>query len=161
MRNLRREAELFPTRGVKLPCLSARSQSFVDVAFGPIEALRKCPRLVLGGHPKIFEKLSHNFATTLNFLLVGRSSGLNVGLALIPDRNAIGARRFLCHSIRSFTGCVFKEPSSVLKGGEQGCQRQLVNEVLGTLVTEFALNFAREGATPTQPGFNASLLGRI
>jgi len=66
----RREAEVFPTRGVKLPCLSTRSQSFVDVAFGPIEALRKCPRLVLGGHPKIIEKLSHSFATTLNFLLV-------------------------------------------------------------------------------------------
>src|SRR5262245_34503419 len=32
----RREAELFPTRGVKLPCLSTRSQSFVDVAFGAI-----------------------------------------------------------------------------------------------------------------------------
>ena len=44
----RREAELFPTLGVKLPYLSTRSQSFVDVAFGPIEALRKCPRLVLG-----------------------------------------------------------------------------------------------------------------
>jgi len=31
-----REAKLFPSRGVKLPCLSARSQSFVDVVFGPI-----------------------------------------------------------------------------------------------------------------------------
>jgi len=56
---------------------------------------------------------------------------------------------------------LFKEPSSVLKGGEQGCQRQLVNEVLGPLVTEFAVNFGHEGATPTQPGFNARLLGRI
>jgi len=32
----RREAKLFPTRGVKPPCLSARSQSFVDVVFGSI-----------------------------------------------------------------------------------------------------------------------------
>ena len=56
---------------------------------------------------------------------------------------------------------LLKEPSSVLKGGEQGCQRQLVNEVLGPLVTEFALKLGREGATPTQPGFNASLLGCI
>jgi hypothetical protein len=32
----RREAELFPSRDVKLPCLSARSQSFVDVVFGTI-----------------------------------------------------------------------------------------------------------------------------
>ena len=31
-----REAKLFPSRGVKLPCLSARSQSFVDVVFGSI-----------------------------------------------------------------------------------------------------------------------------
>jgi hypothetical protein len=31
-----RKAKLFPSRGVKLPCLSARSQSFVDVVFGPI-----------------------------------------------------------------------------------------------------------------------------
>jgi len=31
----------------------------------------------------------------------------------------------------------------------------LSNEVLGPLVIEFALNFVREGATPTQPGFNA------
>ena len=61
-----------------------------------------CPRRT----PKIIEKLSHNFAATLNFLLVGRSSGLNADLALVPDRNAIGARRFLCHGIRSLTGCV-------------------------------------------------------
>jgi hypothetical protein len=32
----RREAKLLPGRGVKLPCLSARSQSLVDVAFGSI-----------------------------------------------------------------------------------------------------------------------------
>jgi hypothetical protein len=32
----RREAKLFPSRGVKLPCLSARSQLFVDVLFGSI-----------------------------------------------------------------------------------------------------------------------------
>ena len=32
----RREAKLFPSRGVKLPRLSACSQPFVDVAFGPI-----------------------------------------------------------------------------------------------------------------------------
>jgi hypothetical protein len=56
---------------------------------------------------------------------------------------------------------LFKEPNSVLKGGEQGCQRQLVNEVLGPLVTEFALNLGREGATPIQSDFNAGLLGRI
>jgi len=56
---------------------------------------------------------------------------------------------------------LFKEPSSVLKGGEQGCRRQLVNEVLGPLVTEFVRNFSREGATPYQRGSKGSLLGRI
>jgi hypothetical protein len=32
--------------------------------------------------------------------------------------------------------------------GVKVCQRQLVNEVLGPLVTEFARNLGREGATP-------------
>src|SRR5262249_27367642 len=65
-----------------------------------------CTRLVLGGHPKIIEKLSHNFAATRNFLLTGGSFGRNVYLALVPDRHAIGARHFLCHSIHYFTGSV-------------------------------------------------------
>src|SRR5262249_50206924 len=42
---------------------------------------------------------------------------------------------------------LFKEPSSV----QQGCQRQLVNEGPGPLVTECAVNLGREGATPAQP----------
>src|SRR6266481_4644697 len=50
---------------------------------------------------------------------------------------------------------------SALKGGVNVCQRQLVNEVLGPLVTEFVRNFGREGATPIQRGSNASLLGRV
>jgi len=41
------------------------------------------------------------------------------------------------------------------------CERQLVNEVLGPLVTEFVPNFGREGATPIQRGSNASLLHRV
>jgi hypothetical protein len=41
------------------------------------------------------------------------------------------------------------------------CERQLVNEVLGPLVTEFVPNFGREGATPIQRGSNASLLHRF
>src|SRR5262245_30365915 len=47
------------------------------------------------------------------------------------------------------------------KGGVKVCQRQLVEEVLGPLVTEFVRNFGRESATPTQRGSNASLLGRV
>ena len=50
---------------------------------------------------------------------------------------------------------------SVLKGGVNVCQRQLVNEVLGPLVTEFVPNFGREGATPIQRGSNASPFGRV
>src|SRR5262244_3966485 len=50
---------------------------------------------------------------------------------------------------------------SAFKGGVNVCQRQLVNEVLGPLVTEFVPNFGREGATPIQRGSNASLLHRV
>jgi hypothetical protein len=37
---------------------------------------------------------------------------------------------------------------SALKGGVNVCQRQLVNEVFGPLVTKFVRNFGREDATP-------------
>jgi hypothetical protein len=37
---------------------------------------------------------------------------------------------------------------SALKRGVNVCQRQLVNEVLGFLVTDFVRNFGREGALP-------------
>ena len=50
---------------------------------------------------------------------------------------------------------------SALKRGVNVCQRQLVNEVFGPLVTEFVPNFGCEGATPIQRGSNASLLGRV
>jgi len=50
---------------------------------------------------------------------------------------------------------------SALKAGVDVCHRQLVNEVLGPLVTEFVRNFGREAATPIQGGSNASLLGRV
>src|SRR5215813_13705340 len=45
---------------------------------------------------------------------------------------------------------LFKNPDSALKGGVNVCQRQLVNEVRGPLVTEFVRNFGREDATPYQ-----------
>src|SRR5262249_11824893 len=60
------------------------------------------PGLSYADTQKSFETLSHNFAATLNFLLVGRSFGRSAYLALRPDRNAIGARRFLCHGISRF-----------------------------------------------------------
>jgi len=49
----------------------------------------------------------------------------------------------------------------VLKGGVNVCQQQLVNGLLGPLVTEFVRNFSREDATPYQRGSNSGLLGRI
>src|SRR5262249_39014440 len=51
--------------------------------------------------------------------------------------------------------------SSALKASVNVYKRQLVNEMLGALVTEFVRNFGREGATPIQRGPNASLLGRV
>jgi hypothetical protein len=42
---------------------------------------------------------------------------------------------------------------SALKQGMNVCQRQLVNEVLGPLVTEFIRNFGGEDATPIQHAF--------
>ena len=50
---------------------------------------------------------------------------------------------------------------SALKRGANVCHRQLVNEVLGPLVTEFVRNFGRENATPSQRDSNVSLLGRV
>src|SRR5262245_30028243 len=50
---------------------------------------------------------------------------------------------------------------SAFKGGVNVRQRQLVNEVLWPLVTEFVPNFGREGATLIQRGPNASLLHSV
>ena len=50
---------------------------------------------------------------------------------------------------------------STYKGGVKVCQRKLVNEVFGPLVTQFALNLAREDATPIQRGFHGGLLNRV
>ncbi len=50
---------------------------------------------------------------------------------------------------------------SALKRGEKVCQRKFVNEVFGPLATQFALNLAREPATPIQRGFHGGLLARI
>jgi len=47
----------------------------------------------------------------------------------------------------------------VVKGGAKVCP-QPVN-VLGPLVTEFARNLGRKGATPIQRSFHSGLLGRI
>jgi hypothetical protein len=64
MLRLRRETELLSDTTVKLPCLPARSESFIDVVFGLIQPFRERPRLVLSRGPKVIEKLSHDFAAT-------------------------------------------------------------------------------------------------
>jgi len=56
---------------------------------------------------------------------------------------------------------LFNDPSGALKGGVKVCQRRLVNELLGPLVTEFVRNFGREDATPYQRGSNGGLLSRV
>jgi len=54
-------------------------------------------------------------------------------------------------------------PTSAAFSGEglKVCKQNFVNEVLGPLVTEFALNLAREDATPIQRGFHGGLLNRV
>jgi hypothetical protein len=66
----------------------------------------------------------------------------------------------LSHTTRSTPARLHRaeDIGSALKGGVNVCQRQLVDEVLGLLVTEFVPNFGREGATPIQRGSNAVAL---
>jgi hypothetical protein len=59
------------------------------------------------------------------------------------------------------SGFLSEDIGSALKGGAKVCQRQPVNEVLGPLVTQFALNLAREDATLLQRGFHGGLLNRV
>ena len=51
--------------------------------------------------------------------------------------------------------------SSALKRRMNVCQEPSVNEVLGSLVTEFVRDFGRENATPIQLGSNASRRSRV
>jgi len=50
---------------------------------------------------------------------------------------------------------------SPLKGGVKLCQRRFVDEVFGRLVMQFALNLARQHATPIQRGSHGGLLALI
>jgi hypothetical protein len=65
------------------------------------------------------------------------------------------------HSGSRLSAFLFEDIGSALKGGVKVCQRQLVNELLGSLVKEFALNLAREGATSIQRALQGGLLVRI
>jgi hypothetical protein len=64
--------------------------------------------------------------------------------------------KYITGPTNALPSCFLSEDiGSALKAGLNVCQRQLVNEMLGLLVTEFVRNFGREGATPNQRGFNA------
>ena len=81
---------------------------------------------------------------------------------MTDKHTALGAISASLRDVRSARALHRAEDiGSALKGGVNVCQRQLVNEVLGPLVTEFVRNFRREGATPIQRGSNASLPGRL
>ena len=81
---------------------------------------------------------------------------------MTDKHTALGAISASLRDVRSARALHRAEDiGSALKGGVNVCQRQLVKEVLGLLVTEFVRNFGREGATPIQHGSNASLLGRV
>src|SRR5262249_28740525 len=56
------------------------------------------------------------------------------------------ALRSRCRRVNS----LFEDPGSALKGGVNFCQRQLVNEVLGLLLTEFFPDPTHKGATSIQ-----------
>jgi len=71
----RREVELFPSRHVQLPCLSARlNRSLME----PSTRLDVPPMFLADRRwrPRTIEKLPHNFAETLNFCLLGKPSVL-------------------------------------------------------------------------------------
>jgi hypothetical protein len=70
-------------------------------------------------------------------------------------------RRQSLSCILSLPLVLSEDSGSALKGGVKVGQRQLVNEVLGPLVTEPALNLGRETETPVQRGFHRGLLDCI
>jgi len=89
---------------------------------------------------------------------VGRRKSSQLSVALTAPPANPSPREQVCS--RPTVGFV-EDIGNALKGGVNVCQRQLANEVLGPLVTEFVRNFGREDATPYQRGSNASLLGRV
>src|SRR5215813_5896814 len=89
----------------------------------------------------------------LGFHIISAPSFASQAIFLPPRFSATAPRLRALHRAEHI--------GSALKRGVNVCQRQLVNEMLGPLVTEFVRNFGREGATPIQLGPNASLFGRV
>src|SRR5258707_14016498 len=94
-------------------------------------------------------------------LLAALPKCLGVRLCFHLLRQQDGAARWKGWSARLFRSAGLVIALSALKGVVNFCQRRLVNEVLGPLITELVPNFGREGATPIQRGSSAGLLGRV
>ncbi len=69
---------------------------------------------------------------------------LKLSLTVPRPRTLLHGSRCILDRLSAFLS---ENIDSVLKGGAKVCQRQLVNEMLGPLVTEFARNLGREAAT--------------
>ena len=89
---------------------------------------------------------------------VGRRSSPSLSLT-VPHRANPSPREQVCS--RPTLGFLSDDIGSMLKGGVEVWQRQLVNEGPCLLLRSSALNLGREVATPIQRGFNASPLGRV
>src|SRR6266404_9980775 len=97
-------------------------------------------------------------------------AGMSLTIATVSDEDrpklslTVPRPRTLLHGSRCIldrlSAFLSENIDSVLKGGAKVCQRQLVN-VVRPLVAEFTRNLGREGATPIQRSFDASLLGRV
>jgi hypothetical protein len=70
---------------------------------------------------------------------------LKLSLTLPRPQTLLPGSRCIIDWLSAFLS---EDIGSLLKRDEEVCQRQLVNEVLGPLVTEFARNLGREATTP-------------
>jgi hypothetical protein len=76
---------------------------------------------------------------------VGDEDRLKLSLTLPRPQTLLPGSRCIIDWLSAFLS---EDIGSLLKRDAEVCQRQLVNEVLGPLVTEFARNLGREATTP-------------
>src|SRR6266508_5587335 len=109
--------------------------------------------------PLLLSKKASDQARQSAELISGRRLPSIIGGADGPRPQTLdgGSRRVLDR----LSAFLSENIGSALKGGVKVCQRQLVNEVLGLPVTEFALNFGRKDATPLQRAFQCGPLSHI
>src|SRR6266516_1600564 len=89
-----------------------------------------------------------------------RQSGPQLSVALTAPRPQTHQRESRCVVNRPPT-LLSEDLGCTLKGGVKVCQRQLVKEMFGLLVTECTLDSAYQGATPNQRALQGGLLVRI